>query len=114
VTQGGPKVATLGGTEAALHGAQVVAAATLEEALASDADAVLVSVTELRRLLSGAADGRMSELRHALNNDLTAVLGFAQILVMRRQELSEPVYKRAERIFEHAKKMSARLARPGA
>ncbi len=48
--------------------------------------------------------GITSTLRHALNNPLTAVLGFAQLLA-RRRDLPEDVVARAAKIEAHARRI---------
>ena len=78
---------------------------------------MLLAVHDLRALVatsSGGIEAARSELRHDLNNDLTAVLGFSQLLLQARATLPPNLVVRAERIYEHATRMSQKLQKRAA
>ena len=54
--------------------------------------------------------GITSSLRHDLNNPLTAVLGYVQLL--QRQELSEDVAEKLDRIEENARRVGDLIRKP--
>ena len=62
--------------------------------------------------LVAARVGVTSTFRHSLNNPLTAVLGFLQLL-QRQADLSEAAREKVERVYEHAIRVRDLLRMPG-
>ena len=58
-----------------------------------------------------AEPGITSSLRHEVNNPLTAVLGFTQLL-MRRPDLDAAVLERLGKVHEHALRIRDLLQKP--
>jgi nitrogen-specific signal transduction histidine kinase len=61
--------------------------------------------------LIGADPGITSSLRHEVNNPLTAVLGFTQLL-MRRPDLDADVVERLSKVHEHAVRVRDLIQKP--
>lgn len=58
-----------------------------------------------------ACTGITADLRHALNNPLTAVIGFAQLLE-RRTDLSPEAMDKVGKVREHAERIRTLIRRP--
>lgn len=59
----------------------------------------------------GASPGLTSSLRHELNNPLTAVIGFAQLLA-RKPGLDPAVSERLEKVMTHAIRVRDLIQKP--